>query len=196
MGPRTESCGTPTVRSLTDDFVSFNNLRQIEIGRTDKNGTTAEQFPWCQTSSPDVTVVTLVRRAKRDFYQSAFKDNKDIKSTWKTIKLLNGSAENSCVSSLEVGGKVIDDPSELAEEFNIHFSQIADKLTEKLPDLNSYISRLTNFANSRKDHNVVFTLLLKLLVFWRELVQTNQLVSTRLMRVYFDWLHQLLRRVM
>jgi len=32
-----------------------------------------------------------------------------------------------------VGGKVIDDPSELAEEFNTHFSQIADKLWEKLP---------------------------------------------------------------
>ena len=36
--------------------------------------------------------------------------------------------------------------------------QIADKLTEKLPDLNSDISRLTNFVNSRKDHDVVFTL--------------------------------------
>ena len=67
---------------------------------------------------------------KRDFYKSAFENN--IKSTCKTIKLLNGSAEKSCVSSLEVDGKVIDDPSELAEEFNIHFSQIADKLREKL----------------------------------------------------------------
>ena len=62
------------------------------------------------------------------------------------------------VSSLEVDGKVIDDPGELAEEFNIHFLQIADKLREKVPDLNSDLPRLTNFVNSRKDRDVVFTL--------------------------------------
>ena len=55
---------------------------------------------------------------------------------------------------------MIDDPSEFAGEFNIHFSQIADKLREKLPDLNSDLSRLTNFVNSRKDHDVVFEILL------------------------------------
>ena len=99
-----------------------------------------------------------MRRAKRDFHQSAFENNNDIRSTRKTIQSLNGSAENSCVSSLEVDGKVIDDPSELAEEFNIHFSQIADKLREKLSDLNSDLYILTNVVNSRKDHDVVFTL--------------------------------------
>ena len=36
--------------------------------------------------------------------------------------------------------------------------KIADKLREKLPDLNIDLSRLTNFVNSRKDHDVVFTL--------------------------------------
>ena len=53
---------------------------------------------------------------------------------------------------------MIDDPSELLEQFNTHFSKIADKLREKLPDLNIDLSRLTNFVNSRKDHDVVFTL--------------------------------------
>ena len=47
--------------------------------------------------------------------------------------------------------------------------KIADKLREKLPDLNIDLSRLTNFVNSRKDHDVVFTLrtllLLKFLIF-------------------------------
>ena len=66
-------------------------------------------------------------------------------------------------------GKVIDDPSELLEQFNTHFSKIADKLREKLPDLNIDLYRLTNLVNSRKDRDVVFTLrvllLLKLLVF-------------------------------
>ena len=36
--------------------------------------------------------------------------------------------------------------------------KIADKLREKLPDLNIDLSKLTNFVNSRKDHDVVFTL--------------------------------------
>ena len=53
---------------------------------------------------------------------------------------------------------MIDDPSELLEQFNTHFSKIADKLREKLPDLNIDLSRLTYFVNSRKDHDVVFTL--------------------------------------
>ena len=54
-------------------------------------------------------------------------------------------------------GEVIDDPSELLEQFNTHFSKIADKLREK-PDLNNDLPRLTNFVNFRKDHDVVFTL--------------------------------------
>ena len=53
---------------------------------------------------------------------------------------------------------MIDDPSELLEQFNTHFSKIADKLKKKLPDLNIDLSRSTNFVNSRRDHDVVFTL--------------------------------------
>ena len=53
---------------------------------------------------------------------------------------------------------MIDDTSELLEQFNTHFSKIADKLRETLPDLNIDLSRFTNFVNSRKDHDVVFTL--------------------------------------
>ena len=47
-------------------------------------------------------------------------------------------------------GKVIDDPSELLEQFNTHFSKIAAKLREKLPDLNIDLSRMTNFVASEK----------------------------------------------
>ena len=54
-------------------------------------------------------------------------------------------------------GKVIVDLIELLEQFHPHFSKIADKLREK-PDLNNHLPRLTNFVNSRKDHDVVFTL--------------------------------------
>ena len=67
------------------------------------------------------------------------------------------SGKNYCFRNLEVDGKVIDDPSELLEQFNTHFSKIADKLREK-PDLNNDLPRLTNFVNSRKDHDVVFIL--------------------------------------
>ena len=54
-------------------------------------------------------------------------------------------------------GKVIVDLSELLEQFHPHFSKIADKLREKLPDLNVDLSRLTNLVKSRKDRDVVFT---------------------------------------
>ena len=66
---------------------------------------------------------------------------------WASSKLLNLlsyarriSAKNYqlrisvCVRNLEVDGKVVDDPSELLEQFNTHFSKIADKLKEKSPD--------------------------------------------------------------
>ena len=59
---------------------------------------------------------------------------------WASSKLLNLlscarriSAENFCVRNLEVDDKVIDDPSELLEQFNTHFSKIANKLKEKSP---------------------------------------------------------------
>ena len=55
-------------------------------------------------------------------------------------------------------GKVIVDLRELLEQFHPHFSKIADKLREKLPDLNVDLSRLTNLVKSRKDRDVVFTL--------------------------------------
>ena len=94
---------------------------------------------------------------------------------------------------------MIDDTSELLEQFNTHFSKIADKLREKLPDLNIDLSRLTNLVNSRKDRDVVFTLrvllLLKLLVLLL-VISINLLVLTGLMQVYFVWLHQLSRRVL
>ena len=67
------------------------------------------------------------------------------------------SAKNSCVRNLEVDGKVINNPSELLEQFNTHFSKIASKLREKLPHFNIDFSRLTNFVHSRKDHDVIFT---------------------------------------
>ena len=67
------------------------------------------------------------------------------------------SAKNSCVRNLEVDGKVINNPSELLEQFNSHFSKIAAKLREKLLHFNIAFSRLTNFVHSRKDHDVIFT---------------------------------------
>ena len=59
-----------------------------------------------------------------------------------------------------MNGKVTDDPStsELLEQFNTHFSKNADKLREKLPDLNIELSRLTKIVNSGKKQDVVFTL--------------------------------------
>ena len=42
--------------------------------------------------------------------------------------------------------------------FLSNFSKIADKAREKLLDLNNDLSRVTNFVNSRKDHDIVYTL--------------------------------------
>ena len=56
---------------------------------------------------------------------------------------------------------MIDYPSELLEQFNTHFSKIADNINlgkSHQIDLNNDLSRLTNFVNSRADHDVVFIL--------------------------------------
>ena len=46
----------------------------------------------------------------------------------------------------------------MAEAFNIHFSTIANKLRNLLPDLLFDPAKLSNFVRSRKDESAMFSI--------------------------------------
>ena len=46
----------------------------------------------------------------------------------------------------------------MAEAFNIHFSTIADKLRNLLPDMLFDTSKLSNFVRSQKDESAIFSI--------------------------------------
>ena len=60
---------------------------------------------------------------------------------------------------LRIDGHNIENNKEMAEAFNIHFSTIADKLRNLLPDMLFDTSKLSNFVRSRKDESAIFSIL-------------------------------------
>ena len=100
----------------------------------------------------------MIRSAKRDFYATSFHDNKNNpRAIWKSIKTLTGANRNTdAIKKLDVDGRVIEESSEMSEQFNCYFSSIADKLRNQLCHVNYDLSKLINFVASRKDPDVSF----------------------------------------
>ena len=91
--------------------------------------------------------------SKSNYYHNFFNDNaNNIKNTWKGIKqIINiNNKSNNHPSSLFIDNKLITDPKGIANEFNVYFSTIAERLQGRIyhngQDFSSY---LTN----RNEHN-------------------------------------------
>jgi len=67
--------------------------------------------------------VSVMRSAKREFYNNSFENNKNnARAIWKTIKTLTGSKRSAQQkTSLRVDGHEVDDATEMADQFNLHF---------------------------------------------------------------------------
>ena len=99
-------------------------------------------------------IVKLCRESKKNHYQTYFSENvNNIKNTWKGIKqVINiNNKSNNQPSSLLVGNKLINEPKEIADNFNIYFSSIAEKLQGRIhhtgQDFSKYLtnSNMNNF---------------------------------------------------
>ena len=114
---------------------------------------------WANYREARNKAVSALRSAKREFYKNAFEENRNNpKATWNTIKTLTGSGKmNKGISKLQLGGKAVENATEIAEQFNSYFSSIADNLRSGLGNTPSDLSKLVNFVESCKDPDVVFS---------------------------------------
>ena len=62
---------------------------------------------------------------------------------------------NKGISKLQLDGKTVKNATEIAEQFNLYFSSIADNLRSELGNTPSDLSKLVNFVESCKDPDVV-----------------------------------------
>ena len=64
-----------------------------------------------------------VRIKKQEYYRTKFaKYKSDIRSTWRSINFLLGKAKSNECSSLKIQDNLINDPAEIANNFNDHFA--------------------------------------------------------------------------
>ena len=101
----------------------------------------------------------MLRSAKREFYNNSFEDSKNnARAIWKTIKTLTGSKRSvQQITSLRVDGRDVDDATEMADQLNLHFSTIADKLRSSLSVIPMDLSKLVSFVEYRKDSKECFS---------------------------------------
>lgn len=91
-----------------------------------------------------------IKSTKYKFYNNCFDENKsNPKGVWKIIKSLMGTdkkTETRSTSKLS------------ANDFNVHFTSVADSLRNLLPSVPFNISKLEHFVLSRKDPETVFSI--------------------------------------
>ena len=96
------------------------------------------------------TIVSLIRNSKKNHFQKYFQRNKNnIRNTWKGIKNIisfnSKSSKSGPLTSLIVNNNLLTDTVEVAEQFNDHFTTIADKLQGKIhnsgQDIRHYLGK-------------------------------------------------------
>ena len=83
-------------------------------------------------------ITTAIRKTKESYYNKLFTKNmKDTKATWKLInKMCTNSTKKSSIANISVDNSVYDEPSDIAEQFNRFFVNIAENLSRELPTTN------------------------------------------------------------
>jgi hypothetical protein len=101
--------------------------------------------------------VSILRSAKREFYNNSFEENKNNKrAIWKSIKTLTGAKNNTRqIKNLKIDGREVDDKTEMAEQFNTYFSTVAEKIRRHLSTVPFDLFKLVNFVKSRKNDQEV-----------------------------------------
>ena len=100
-----------------------------------------------------------IRAAKREYYFKTFKSQKnDMKKTWKTIdETLNRRKNKSKFpSEFIVNNRSIADQKEIADQFNIFFSNIGSTLSDSIEIADSTLD-FTDYLNNPTEHHFNFT---------------------------------------
>lgn len=103
----------------------------------------------------------MIENAKRNYFKSSFKDMKgDSRSIWKLIKSLANNKSTRQPEFLTVATeKVISTATEMADFLNLHFTTIANKITQTLPVINDIsFDKLSQFIQGRTDPDTYFSI--------------------------------------
>ena len=99
-----------------------------------------------------------IRAAKREYYFKTFTSQKnDMKKTWKTIdETLNRKKNKSKFpSEFIVNNRSIADQKEIADQFNIFFSNIGSTLSDSIEIADSTLD-FTDYLNNPTEHHFNF----------------------------------------
>jgi len=81
-------------------------------------------------------ICTLIRVSKKNHYKESFhKKLYNVKATWKTINevISNTSKSKNCgITCIEQENKLITDPTEISNAFNVFFTNIGKKIQNKI----------------------------------------------------------------
>ena len=128
--------------------------RLLKIAKRSQNPADWESYKAARNKA-----VSILRRAKSQFFKTTLEhNNNNPKGIWRTIKSLIGVNKQQSIHRLTIDGHNIVENKEMAEAFNTHFSTIADKLRNLLPDMLFDTTKLSNFVRSRKDESAIFSI--------------------------------------
>ena len=87
-------------------------------------------------------LTTTLRIAKKKYYTMQLEFYKhDIKNTWKILKqAMNVSKKKSNIEKIKCGNQVVNNPLDIANTLNSHFSMIGDNLARNVPNTNKHFS--------------------------------------------------------
>ena len=110
-----------------------------------------------------------IRNAKKSYYNNTFdKYSNNPRKTWQTINEVTSRVNNkSVINEIDNGGRILNNPTEVAEEFNQYFAEIGPELAKNIQKVDiCYKKYLCNtekqFLLKETNSSAVFALLSRL----------------------------------
>ena len=80
-------------------------------------------------------LVNMVRKAKSLHYHNAVRNSKgNSKVLWKHMRELTGKTCKNSVKALKLNNDICSDPKQIADEFNLYFTSIAEEILNAQPN--------------------------------------------------------------
>ncbi|MCG8066696.1 MAG: hypothetical protein JAY84_02445 [Candidatus Thiodiazotropha taylori] len=101
---------------------------------------------------------SLIRSAKKGFFEKAIAENKDNSFLWKHIKDITGQSNaNRMPSVLQTEEGMSSDPQIIIDEMNLFFTKVSERIIkDKRPFSDQHAVKILDFVNSRKPENIHF----------------------------------------
>ena len=128
---------TPELKRL---IINCKHLKQ-------KANSTGDPNDWSKYKVARNKLNNNIRLAKSAYYHKEIEDNiGNSRQTWKTINnLMSRKTKDSSINELKVKNVIVNEPSEIADELNKHFTDIGNKLAVNLSQSDSDYQQFSRF---------------------------------------------------